>query len=266
MIQREQESIAGSAHKNKSREGISLSAQEEKLKAYCELKGWQIIKTKKEVKSAKDMNRPKLNELLAEIEKGKINVLVIYKLDRLGRSLMDLLKMGVLLEKYKCEICSYTESIDTTSASGRAFYQMLGVFAEFENAIKKERVEFAFQAKLSEGKVLSRAPIGYRMDSKNQLVPDVNADTIREIFRLTIEGIRAEEICNRIEITRKKKGAYYKVYLPLSTYYRIIRNPIYCGIYNFRDKQIDIKFEPLISPEDFKKVKSLLKKRNDIQN
>jgi DNA invertase Pin-like site-specific DNA recombinase len=107
-----------------------------------------------EVASGGRWDRPVLQEILRTIKEG--DVLVVYKLDRLTRSLSDLLQILTCLEKRKAQFQSLTENIDTTSAGGRMMMQMLGVFAEFERAMIRERTKLGIAQARALGRAIGR--------------------------------------------------------------------------------------------------------------
>jgi DNA invertase Pin-like site-specific DNA recombinase len=109
-----------------------------------------------EIASGGRWDRPELHRLLDHIRKG--DTLVVWKLDRLSRSLKDLLVILDRLEKSEAGFRSLTENVDTTTSSGRALMQMLGVFAEFERAMIKERTKAGLQEARKQGRVGGRKP------------------------------------------------------------------------------------------------------------
>lgn len=109
-----------------------------------------------EIASGGRWDRPELHRLLDHIRKG--DTLVVWKLDRLSRSLKDLLVILERLEKAEAGFRSLTENVDTTTSSGRALMQMLGVFAEFERAMIKERTKAGLQEARKQGRVGGRKP------------------------------------------------------------------------------------------------------------
>jgi DNA invertase Pin-like site-specific DNA recombinase len=101
-------------------------------------------------------DRPELHKLLAQIRKG--DVLVVWKLDRLSRSLRDLLMIMEKLQEGKAGFRSLTEAVDTTTPAGRMMMQMVGSFAEFERAMLKERTKIGLDAARKEGRIGGRPP------------------------------------------------------------------------------------------------------------
>jgi len=117
-------------------------------------------------------DRPELHRLLDQIRKG--DVLVVWKLDRLSRSLRDLLTIMERLAEAKAGFKSLTESIDTTTAAGRMMTQLLGCFAEFERAMLRERTKAGLENARKHGRIGGRRP---------KLKPRQQAEIIRMVFK-----------------------------------------------------------------------------------
>ena len=131
----------------------SLKTQEERLKAYCAANGIKEFKIYKDAGlSAKDTKRPALEELMMDIKGGKIDGVLVIKLDRITRSIADLLHLTEFFNRYNVKFVSITESIDTSSAMGRAMQNLLGIFAQLEREVTAERVAIDMRHRASKGK------------------------------------------------------------------------------------------------------------------
>jgi len=117
-----------------AKEGYSIRAQIDKLKSYIQVKDWDFYKVyADEGISGKNIEgRPAINELIADIKAGRVNNVLVYKIDRLTRSTKDLIDLTDIFKEYHCNFNSVMESIDTQTASGRMFLKIIGIFAEFE--------------------------------------------------------------------------------------------------------------------------------------
>ena len=142
------------------REGFSLDEQEDRLQKLCEFKGYKIYKVyREEVVSAKNTNRPKFQEM----KDGKINKIIVYKLDRLTRSIKDLETICSLLEEYHCSLESVAEEINTETANGKFFIRMLTIFAQLEIERTSGRTKFGLNGVVKKGHSLYQmAPTHFR--------------------------------------------------------------------------------------------------------
>jgi site-specific DNA recombinase len=159
--------------REQSTEGHSLAAQEARLRSLAQSQGVELGRVFVDAGySAGTLKRPAVRDLLAAIERGEVSALYVTRLDRLCRSLADLLGIVRLCEKHNVALISASESIDTGSPAGRMLVSMLGAFAEFERARIAERIaDVAFDLR-SRRKVYCRhQPFGYKRDGST-LVPD----------------------------------------------------------------------------------------------
>ena len=178
-----------------AKEGLSIDAQIDKCRAYCTARGWDIFKLYKDAGfSAGSMNRPALELLLRDAQESKFNIILVYKIDRFSRKLKDLITILEELKEKGINFTSVTEQIDTTSAMGEAFFQIIGVFAQLERGMVKERVELAFDRKISIGESLSRAPFGYVYKNKKLVLDLENSWKIKEIFEMWEQAVSYKEI------------------------------------------------------------------------
>lgn len=225
-----------------AKEGLSIEAQIDKCKAFCQARDWEVFKVYKDAGfSAGSLNRPALELMLRDAKESKFNIILVYKIDRFSRKLKDLIMILEDLKSKKINFTSVTEQIDTTSAMGEAFFQIIGVFAQLERGMVKERVEMAFERKIKFGEALFRAPFGY-VFNKKELVPDAeNSEKIKEIFEMWSQGVDYKEISKKFNI-------------PHSTLYDIIKNPIYIGKIKYKGELFKGKHKALISEELFNKV------------
>ena len=131
----------------------SLKTQEERLIAYCTASGIKEFKIYREAGfSAKDTKRPAFEDLMRDIKEGKISSVFVIKLDRITRSMDDLLYLTNFFNKYDVKFVSITESIDTSTAMGRAMQYLLGVFAQLEREVTAERVAVDMRHRAIKGK------------------------------------------------------------------------------------------------------------------
>jgi site-specific DNA recombinase len=225
-----------------AKEGISIPAQKDRLAAFCKAKDFDIFDFYiDEGFSAGSLKRPQLKRLLDDARTKKFSNIVVYKIDRFSRNLKDLITLLDEFKGLKVNFISASEPIDTTSAIGNAFMQIIGVFAELERGMVTERVKLAFDKKLSMKEYLSRPPLGYRVEGKTLVIDEEKAKLIREIFADRLAGVNFRETCSRLGI-------------PKSTYYYIIGNSAYVGILRYKNRIFKAEFEPIIDLPTFYKA------------
>ena len=221
----------------------SLHAQREACEAYVlsqKSQGWKVIKTEYDDGgfSGGNTERPALKQLMADIEDGKIKVLVVYKVDRLTRSLADFAKLVELFDQHGVSFVSVTQQFNTTSSMGRLTLNVLLSFAQFEREVTGERIRDKIAASKRKGMWMGGIPpIGYTPHERTLQVEPDQAEQVRTIFQLYLElkfvsalkeKLDAMGWVTPVRFTRKEKQVGGK---PFSRghLYRILRNPIYIG-------------------------------------
>lgn len=172
-----------------SREDQNLDNQILRLKEYSKVRDFDIVQVYTDKASGKNTNRTGFKKMLADLETNplEIKAVMIFKLDRIGRSLSDLIKIAQWLNEHKIELVSVTDNIDTTTSSGRLFYHIIGSIAEYEREIIVERTQAGLDRAKSEGKTLGRP----------------SADiSLAEIKRLQAEGLAITKIARRYGVSR----------------------------------------------------------------
>jgi site-specific DNA recombinase len=231
-----------------AKEGLSIKAQMDRCKAFCIARNWEVFKVYKDAGfSGASMDRPGLQLLLADAEAQKFSVILVYKIDRFSRKLKDLILTLEELKKEKIHFTSVTEQIDTTSAMGEAYFQMIGVFAQLERGMISERVQLVFRSKIDSGEYLNRAPLGYRYQDKKLIVHAEEAAKVKEIFNMRAAGVHYKEIASKFS-------------LPISTLYALLHNVTYVGKIKYQGKLYTGNHEALIDEELFNKVNNIEKK------
>jgi|TARA_B100001971_G_C18136776_1_gene508080 site-specific DNA recombinase len=225
-----------------AKEGISISAQTDRCKAYSKARNWKVFKVYKDAGfSAGSMDRPAFQLLMRDVEDKKFDVLLVYKIDRFSRKLKDLITILEDLKKHTVNFTSVTEQIDTTTAMGEAFFQIIGVFAQLERGMVKERVEMAFNKKIELGEYLNRAPMGYLYANGKLALNEEEAGKVKEIFEMWVAGIHHKEISAKFN-------------LPKSTLYEIIKNPTYIGKIRYKGTLYKGAHKAIVDEELYKKV------------
>src|SRR5499426_4316894 len=147
----------------------TTSNQEHELRQSAERAGWQVAKVYKDhgISGAKGRNgRPEFDALCRDATKRQFDVVMAWNVDRLGRSLQDLVGFLSELHALKVDLFLHQQGLDTTTPAGKAMYQMMGVFAEFERAMIQERVRAGLARARGEGKRLGRPPIAPALEKR----------------------------------------------------------------------------------------------------
>lgn len=229
-----------------SKEGYSLAAQLEKMRAFCFSQGWTIYKEYvEEGRSAKDMERPQLQALLADM--AYYEVVLVYKLDRLSRNVGDINYLLNTFEKNKVAFKSVTEPYDTTTSQGKLLINIFASLAQFEREQLAERTYMGMARKHEEGsRNGGRAPFGYYLDDNGNLdIDEVEAKWVRwmfESFHTKGKKMITEEL-NKNGV-RTRTGAYWNH----SAVDYVVTNPVYYGAlrWNYRTKQGNRTYEEVV--------------------
>jgi site-specific DNA recombinase len=135
-------------------EGVSLDMQARKIASYCDVKDWTLDEVISDAgQSAKSLNRPGMGRLLALIEAGEVSTVIVYKLDRLTRSVADLDRLVKLFDKKGVALVSLQESLDATTATGRLMMNLIASISQWEREVIGERTKDALQELKAQGKV-----------------------------------------------------------------------------------------------------------------
>lgn len=153
--------------------GVSLEAQEQRLRAYCAANGIELGEVVVDAGiSAKDLLRPGFARVLEAIQRDEVSTLIVCKLDRSTRSVGDLANLLAIFQKHEVAFISLTEQLDTSSAAGRMMLHLLGVFAEFERALTAERTTTGLAHLRRSGRAYARTPFGFRREGDLLLVDE----------------------------------------------------------------------------------------------
>ncbi len=180
------------------RHGVTLPAQLERLQAYCSAMrpGEEVRVIVDQGVSAKSLERPALKALLADVRRKLVHTVVTLKLDRLTRSVRDLADLLDLFEKHGVALCSLTESLDTSTASGRLMLNLLASVSQWEREAIAERTSFALAHKRRNGSVYGPVPFGYRRVGE-KLALDVNQQAVlAHIHDMRAAGLSIRKICS----------------------------------------------------------------------
>src|ERR1700746_3803267 len=250
----------------------SLDAQREACEAYIKSQaheGWRLNPVRYDDGgfSGASLDRPALQKLLADVRAGEITIVVVYKVDRLTRSLADFAKLVELFDEHGVSFVSITQAFNTTSSMGRLTLNVLLSFAQFEREVIGERVRDKIAASKRKGLwVGGPVPLGYRcIDKKLEIVPE-EAEAVRTIFALYLElgsmgallaeldrrGIRTK--VNGRRDGRRTGGIRFGVG-PLA---HLLKNRFYIGEVTYRGEVYRGEHEPILSRDLFEAVQEKL--------
>ena len=210
------------------------------------------------------LDRPGLQAALELAREGRVDLLLVYRVDRLSRKVRQLAQLAEELDAYEVVLRSATEPFDTGSAAGRMMLQMLAVFAEFEHATIVDRVSAGIERRAKEGRWFAgRPPFGYLFsDEQRTLVPDpVKAPVVRRIFDLyTRERLGTVAIARQL---RDEDAPAPAAGWGHPAVHWIIGNPTYVGKIRWRDKLFDGVHEPLLDEVTFQRAQAILRERGE---
>jgi len=217
------------------------------------------------------MDRPALGRLLADITAGKVDCVVVYKVDRLSRSLLDFAKIMALMDEHGASFVSVTQNFNTTTSMGRLTLNILLSFAQFEREIIGERIRDKKAATARKGKWIGGTPVlGYDVDrtgtSPRLVVNAEEAARVRKMFEwyLRLGSLLpvVKELAKRGWTTKRwqTKAGATKGGAPFnkSNLHQLLTNPIYAGKVRHKTDLYDGEHEPIVSQEAFSKVQSQL--------
>jgi len=228
--------------------------------------GWQLIPTNYDDGgySGGNLDRPALKQLKEDIEFGKVDVVVVYKVDRLSRSLRDFVNLFTFFEKYQVSFISITQQIDTSSSMGKLTLNMLLSFAQFEREITSERLKDKIRAAKKKGMWTGGfIPMGYNSKDK-KLIRNKDAKIIKEIFEKIASGLAIQEVFvylnnNNIPTNTGDKFCKNKIY-------QILNNRIYIGEISHDGKSYQGKHKAIISKALWDAAHQQLKSKNSLAN
>ncbi|MBF0097407.1 MAG: recombinase family protein [Magnetococcales bacterium] len=211
----------------------TLDAQREACESYIasqKAEGWFLVADRYDDGgfTGGNLERPALKRMMADIEAGKINQIVVYKIDRLTRSLMDFAKLVEVFDKHGVTFSSITQQFSTTTSMGRLTLNMLLSFAQYEREISAERIRDKFAASKRKGMWMGgHPPLGYIVQERKLVIHPTESETVRTIFRRFIETSSVTQLIDELA----NSGAVGKNGLPLDkgAIYRILGHHVYVG-------------------------------------
>lgn len=255
----------------------TLDAQRESAEAYIKSQqheGWSCLEERYDDGgfSGGNIERPALKRLLADIEAGRIDCVVVYKVDRLSRSLLDFSRLMETFDRHGASFVSVTQQFSTTNSMGRLTLNILLSFAQFEREIISERTRDKIAATRRRGKWSGGpVPLGYNVIERKLLVHPEEAQRVRDIFSLYIA--RGALLPTVAELARR--GWTSKRWIgqkgqelggrpfDKSSLHQLLTNPIYVGQVRYKDELHPGEHEAIVDDETWQKVQTLLKRNGN---
>ena len=250
----------------------SLDAQRDASSAYIasqKHEGWVLVdKTYADGGfSGGSLQRPALQSLLEDMTKGLVDIIVVYKIDRLTRSLADFAKLTEVLDKHQVSFVAVTQQFNTSTSMGRLTLNVLLSFAQFEREVSGERIRDKIAASKQRGMWMGgHPPLGYDVRDRKLIINEHEAETVRHIYSqyLKLKSVRhLNENLDQANIRSKcnvwKDGTLHGDN-PFSrgAISHLLKNRIYCGMIPHKDKSYKGEHEPIISEELFDRVQTAL--------
>jgi site-specific DNA recombinase len=250
----------------------SLDAQREACDAYVlsqRQEGWRVLETRYDDGgySGGSMERPALKQLLADIEARKIDVVVVYKVDRLTRSLADFAKIVQVFDSDNVSFVSVTQQFNTTSSMGRLTLNVLLSFAQFEREVTGERIRDKIAASKRKGMWMGgRVPLGYDLRDRKLIANPAEVKQVREIFRTYIElgcvrklkaHLEEHRIASKVRTSssgQKAGGGSHS----RGALYKLLANRIYIGEISHKENAYPGEHEAIIDRELWESVRAKL--------
>lgn len=235
----------------------SLDAQRERCEHYARAQGWQTVGTYDDGGfTGANIDRPAFQRLLADVDAGAIDVVLVYKVDRLSRSLLDFARVMDRLHTASAAFVSVTQNFSTADAMGRLTLNMLMSFAEFEREMIAERTRDKIVAARRKGKWTGgTVPIGYDVVERKLVKNAPEAIMVREVFDLYEAHSSVLDVLREMRGRgRKRRGAAWSKDAIL----RVLRNPLYAGLIAAGSELCDAEHEPIIDRAQFERVRARL--------
>lgn len=250
----------------------SLDAQREACSAFIASQvglGWKLVADHYDDGgiSGGTMERPALQRLLQDIRDRKIDVVVVYKIDRLTRSLMDFSRIVEVFDASGVSFVSVTQQFNTTTSMGRLTLNVLLSFAQFEREVTAERIRDKIAASKKKGMWMGGVvPLGYRVENRKLLVDESEAATVRWLFGRYLELRSVSALVDEAKAkghtgraSRRRDGSIATTHpFGRGNLYHLLSSPIYIGKIRHRDDIHDGEHEPIVASDVFERVQKML--------
>ena len=257
----------------------SLDAQRDACQAYIasqKSEGWVALRDAYDDGgySGGNLNRPGIQRLLADIREGLVDVIVVYKIDRLSRSLADFANLVELFDKQRVTFASVTQNFSTTTSMGRLTLNILLSFAQFERELGGERVRDKIAASRAKGIWMGgMPPLGYDVVDRKLIPNPTEVKLVSRIFEGFVSigsmtalsnQLRAEGVTTKSWKTLKDKERQGKP-IDKGYLYKLLKNPVVIGIAAYKGKHFPGEHEPIIDKSLWDQVQTMLARNNVAQ-
>jgi DNA invertase Pin-like site-specific DNA recombinase len=251
----------------------SLDAQRDACENYIssqKSEGWILVGDRYDDGgySGGNIERPGLKRLLADVRAGRIDIIVVYKIDRLSRSLTDFAKLVELFDTHRVTFVSVTQAFNTTTSMGRLTLNILLSFAQFERELAGERVRDKIAASRQRGIWMGGIPpLGYDVVERKLVPNPKEVVLVKEIFTrfesvpsmaLLVRELRARDVTSKSWTTTKGRERQGKL-IDKGHIYKIFNNPVYIGVAAYKGQHFPGEHEPIIPRELWEAVQQILK-------
>ena len=253
----------------------SLDAQYDACTAYAlsqRHEGWTVVKDRYDDGgfSGGTLERPGLKRLLVDIEAGKVDIILLYKIDRLTRSLSDFAKIVEILDRKGASFVSITQSFNTTTSMGRLTLNMLLSFAQFEREVTGERIRDKIYASKRKGIWMGGpVPLGFDVVERKLIVNESEAEQVRTIMRSYLKAASVPELVDLLGLNgshtkiqqRKNGGTRGGCAFKRGNLYHLLSNLVYRGMTVHKGEAFDGEHEAIVSEELWNQVQTKLAKQ-----
>jgi len=254
----------------------SLDAQREAAEAYIESQrheGWTCLPDRYDDGgfSGGSMDRPAINRLLDDVQAGRVDCIVVYKVDRFSRSLIDFARMMESLERNNVSFVSVTQQFNTTTSMGRLTLNILLSFAQFEREIIAERTRDKMSSARRKGKWIGGAPVlGYDVHphERRLVVNEEEAERVRKIYALylehqsllsTVKKLNGRKWVTKHWITKKGRERGGKPF-DKNNLFKLLTNITYIGKVKYKDEVYEGEHQAIVDDEAWRRVQSILRR------
>ncbi|MFN7882919.1 MAG: recombinase family protein, partial [bacterium] len=240
----------------------SLDAQRDACEAYVasqRAEGWAAIRERYDDGgfSGGTLERPGLKRLIADVEAGLIDVIVVYKIDRLSRSLMDFAKLVEILDRNGVTFVSVTQSFNTTTSMGRLTLNILLSFAQFEREVIGERIRDKVAASRRKGMWMGGyVPLGYRVENRKLLVNEEEAASVRLIFERFVKLGSIKVLMRELQAAGIRSRRGYM--LDKGALYKLLNNRVYIGEAVHKGEAYPGEHEAIINADLWQRARAIM--------